>query len=413
MSEQSSPNSTGDFTLNYVQYADVIEAPSEAHEAVAISLLAAVLNEKVYLKNGPIKLSLDLWVLLLSGSGLGRNTLVSLTRPILDKAGLSDLIRADSWGSREAFYQNLADKPNGLFLWPEISVVLKTFKDAKFAGAKEWLTNRFDEWSIPDAIRYRQTGKKSDTPTIEFNQAPRINLLATSSYDWFVGSLEQQDSTGGFIPRWLIVRLDDPTKLVPIPQETDHKLIAPLAEQLRKASELEGEADLSNVQEMFITWYGETNLRFSKQPNKALAMPYFNRLRTNILKLAVVFEVSRSLSLKVSPEAMVRAIETASKIEQTIFELLPTGMSHEGFEVDKIASRIRGAGSNGLLRSELTKAFQSVDAKDRNERIRTLTEAALIHRFERATAGRPAEVLVHKDWLTEHKSQHPEDKEKF
>jgi hypothetical protein len=399
-----------DFILDYVRYADVIEAPPAAHEAVAISLLAAVLNKKVYFKNGPMKLSLDLWVLLLSGSGLGRNTLVRLARPILEKAELIDLIRTDTWGSREAFFQNIADNPTGLFLWPEISSVLKKLNDKSFAGAKEWITNCFDEWTIPDAVRYRVTGKKSDTPSIVFDKAPRTNLLATSSYDWFIGSLEEQDSTGGFIPRWMIIQLEDPIKLVPIPQETDQTLVEPLAEQLRKASELEGEADLSCVKEMYKDWYKETNKRFIEQPNKALAMPFFNRMRTNVLKLAVIFEVSRSGNLIVSSGAMVRAIEFAFRAEQILFSLLPTGMNREGSEVEKIAARVNAAGADGLSRSALTRAFQSMKARDRNERIQTLIEAGIITSFLIKTTGRGLSVYVHKDRIKEYSEKHPHQK---
>lgn len=402
-------SATGDFITDYVKYADVLEAPAEAHEAVAISLLAAVLNRRVYFMNGPIKLSLDLWVLLLSGSGGGRNTLVDLARPILEETNLSSLVRSVDWGSKVALQQDIAQNPVGLSLWAEFSVVLKKFNSQAFEGAKEWLTDRFDSWSIPDSLCYRITGKRSDTPPIVFSQAPRISLLATSSYDWFVGSLSEQDSTGGFVPRWIIVQLQEPTKLVPIPQKTDQTLIAPLAAQLHRASELEGEADLSLVLEMFKEWYGESKGRFLEQPNRALAVPFFQRLRSNILKLAIVFEVSLSGTLKVSPESMTRAIVAARKFEQTIFGLLPSGMSREGSEINKIAERVKAAGPEGLSQSDLTKAFQSMKAMDRYGRIKTLQEGSTIQQFFRTTPGRKAAIFVHQDFLDEHKRQFPDD----
>jgi hypothetical protein len=75
---------SSDFISAYANYADVLEAPRAVHEAVAISLLAAVLNKGVSIEYGGLSLTLDLWTLLLSGSGFGRNTLVSLAYPILD-----------------------------------------------------------------------------------------------------------------------------------------------------------------------------------------------------------------------------------------------------------------------------------------------------------------------------------------
>lgn len=160
---------------------------------------------------------------------------------------------------------------------------------------------------------------------------------------------------------------------------------------------------------MYTQWYGEARQRFSEQPNPALAMPFFNRLRTHVLKLALVHQVSQSLGLRVSSEAMERAIEAACSSEEAIFALLPTGMSREGFEVDRMAERIKQAGPEGLLRSELTRGFQHVRASDRYSRLHTLVEAGMVIRFGRGTAGRRAEVLVHRDHTDEHGRQFTED----
>lgn len=217
-----------DFISTYVQYADVIEAPPEAHEAVATALLASVLNEKVSIEHGPITVPLDTWTLLLSPSGFGRNTLVELARPVLAESGLDKIVRNTTWGSRQAFYQNSAEHPTGLCVWPELSAVLKYLGDRSFAGVKEWLTDRYDSPHIPDEITYRNTGKRSDTPPIVFKCSPRLNILATSSLDWFTTNSVTEDATGGFIPRWMIFRLNGTSRLVPKPQKPDATLVGPL-----------------------------------------------------------------------------------------------------------------------------------------------------------------------------------------
>src|SRR5689334_15007809 len=118
----SPPKLEGNFILDYVRYADVIEAPPEAHEAIAISLIATVLNRSVDIQYGALKLSFDLWMALLSPSGLGRNTLISLAQPIIKEAKLS-IIRDTSWGSKEGLFQDFAKEPYGLSIWPELSSV--------------------------------------------------------------------------------------------------------------------------------------------------------------------------------------------------------------------------------------------------------------------------------------------------
>src|SRR5262249_31355395 len=148
-----------------------------------------------------------------------------------------------------------------------------------------------------------------------------------------------------------------------------------------------------------------------KQPNQALARPYFHRLRTNVLKLAVICEVSRSCTLVVSPDSMARAIDIAGRVEAAIFEMLPTGMSQEGGEIDKIARSIHEGGANGVSRSEVTRAFHSMKSRDRFDRIRTLKEGEVISEFQRPTSGRRAVIYVHKDFYDAHRTQFPKDLE--
>jgi hypothetical protein len=402
--------STEDFISTYIKYADVLEAPPEAHEAVATQLLASILNPRVHIQHGAIKVPLDLWLLLLSNSGFGRNTLVDLSRPILGAADLGSLILNTTWGSKQAFYQNLSEQPTGLLVWPELSVVLKKLGDDRFAGAKEWLTDRYDNFNIPEAIRYRETGKKSDTPSIVFGQAPRLNILATSSFDWFFSNLAYEDAAGGFIPRWILKKLGK-GKLVPKPPAPDETLLPLLVERLQTASKLKGVADLSAGEKQYEWWYRRAHGGFSEQPNSGLAMPFFNRLRTHVLKLAVVYEVSQSNSLTVTPKAMSRAIKAAHAAEETIFALLSTGMSREGSEVERMSECIRQAGPDGLLRSQLTHVFQHVRSNDREARLRTLIDAGSVRPFSRPSQGRRAEVLVHKDHVDEHKRLRPADLE--
>jgi hypothetical protein len=118
-----------------------------------------------------------------------------------------------------------------------------------------------------------------------------------------------------------------------------------------------------------------------------------------VLKLAVIFEASQSGVLNVSDRAMQRAIDVASEAEQTIFGFLPTGMSREGSEVEKLADRIRSAGPAGITKSELTRAFQHVRSRDREERLRTLIDSGRIQNVSQKTGGRPVDRYIHQEHL--------------
>jgi hypothetical protein len=388
-----------DFIETYADFADVFEMPRQVHEWVAAQMIASVLNGRVYIKWGAVTYPLDLWVLLLSGSGQGRNTATDLALEVIQAASIKGLLHKATWGSRVAFYQQVAECPTGLYAWQELSVVLRTLNDPKFSGVKEWITDRYDNLRVPDSVTYRVTGKKSDTPPIVFDQAPRINILATSSSDWFINSLEQADTTGGFIPRWLPKQVGKSEKLIPKPVLPNRELLPELGDHLALVSKLNGDADLSQVENQYSEWYSEAHARFDDQPNSALAMPFFNRLRGEVLKLSLIFEVSQSGTLQVSDRAFQRAVAIASEAEETIFKLLLTGMSREGSEVEKMAELIRDAGPKGISRSELTRTFQHAKKRERDERLGTLLESGRIQSTFKKTPGRPVQIFVHEDHL--------------
>ena len=172
-----------DFIRTYVGYADVLEVPQMMHEAVAVQIIASVLNSNgVRIPHGANCYSMDIWIVLLSGSGAGRSTLVNLADPLLEGANLGSLVRNIQWGSGPALHQQMASTPSGLFVWGELSEKLQLLNDSRFGGMKQWLTDRYDNFRLPESIEYRQTQKKSqDTPSIIFtarspDQYPRHKL---------------------------------------------------------------------------------------------------------------------------------------------------------------------------------------------------------------------------------------------
>jgi hypothetical protein len=388
-----------DFISDYAKYADVLEAPTILHQLVGVQLVATALNRNgVVIQNGAVCLSFDLWITLLSGSGAGRSTTVGLAGQILKEAQMGDLERSVRWGSAPIFYQDLAENPTGLFVWGELGERLKMLNDRRFATVKEWLTDRYDNFSMPPAFIYRRTGKSSDTPTIKFTRIPRVNILATSSNDWFFRNIAEEDSAGGFMSRWLILQADGVGRDIPIPKAPDPTLAGPLAERLAEIAQLQGNADLSAILSLYEKWYVSTKRRFNAQPNRALAAAYWNRHRGHILKLAVVFEASRTASLRVSALSWTKAFQLASKIEQSIFRILPTGMNALGYDLQRITDRIKQAGPTGIARNELTRSFQSMKAHERDQHIKTLVESGVISEIPQPTVGRTRTLYVHEDF---------------
>jgi hypothetical protein len=397
-------NTALDFVARYADYADVLEAPRMLHEIVGVQLVASVLNRGgVTIRNGAVVLSLDLWTLLLSGSGAGRSTTVGMAAKVLEAVGMADLRISARWGSAPALFQHFSDNPCGLDVWSEMGERLKMLNQTGFETAKEWLTDRYDNFEIPAPMRYRETGKKSDTPRIEFLRAPRINILATSAEAWFFNNVLESDSMGGFLPRWIPVRIESRRRDIAVPRLPDPASLDPLAEKLRQIASLSGEADLSAIRSSYEQWYTDTKTRFLKHPNTALSDAYFNRHRNHVLKLAVIFEVSECGTLRVSQRAWKRAVEFMHRVEQSIFRLLPTGMSAQGFLVQRMEEKIKQAAKRGISKNEFTRAFQSMKPRDRDEGVKTLLETGRIRIEEAHSAargGRTKIIYLHEDYAS-------------
>jgi len=95
---QEQPQTIPDFISGYADYADVLEAPRILHEIVAIQLVATALNRNgAVIRLGAVRYSLDLWTLLLSGSGAGRSTTIGMAKPTIEAAHLENLEISVRW----------------------------------------------------------------------------------------------------------------------------------------------------------------------------------------------------------------------------------------------------------------------------------------------------------------------------
>jgi hypothetical protein len=414
--DQQPPKSQGDasppdFVDTYRRYADVYEMPVEVHEAMALALLAAAANGNVWIELGDKRLPLDSWFLITTGSGGGRNTAIKKAREILQASKLEGVLRNISWGSEPIVKQHFAENPHGLYIWSEMSEKLQDLGRPQFAGVKPWITDLYDETTPPATKIYRKIPDREGTPPIEFKVAPRTTFVATSSFEWLMQNLTRVDSTGGFLARWMQLHVTQKNKTIPIPRPSDKNLIPALAKRLRQVAELEGTADLSAVKEMYIQWYEDTAKRFERQPNQEIAQAYWNRHRDHLLKLAVLFEMSRTGTLKISVLSVKRAITYAARIEASLFEIFPTGFEREGYEQARMLQYVGRTAAQGTHWSDFTREFKNMDAGQRVKRLRTLIEGKDLYRFYRTTTGRPAWILVHRDYVDEYTRQHPDDPE--
>jgi hypothetical protein len=418
-----------DFIDTYAECHDVIELHRDVHRAIAVGLLGAALNDKrIVIPNGAVTHTMDMWQIILTPSGGGRSTSFGFAEGLLESAGeyWQGLVQKIDWASPQAMKQSFANNQAAFYMWGEFGEKMKKLKSSQFGGMLQWWTDRYDSFSIPDMVCHRKRDYQdqvdqadenmkvtvvANMPDIEFTFAPRSNFLASSSHEWFYNNIAQEDSFGGFIPRWMLWDIQGKSRSIPHPLPIRQELKAQLVRFLQKFQKTikDGfQADFSAVGEQYVEWYRAAELRFKQQPNVGLSEAFWNRHRTHILKLAVIYEVSMSCSLKVSLAAWQRAVEMAKTLETTIFRMLQTGMDKEGFQHAKMMEFLLNKGADGCPWSHFSHVFERI--RDHREVAIHYNDLGGIACFKKDTDGRPAAILVHHHFVKQHQAKFPEDK---
>ena len=416
---ESEPPATptgSDLITDYVNYADRFELPPIMHKLTIITIIAALVNGKVTIRNGGQRIPLDFWSLLISGSGTGRNTLASVALELLKTCGKAELVNNDGWGSGQAMQEYFAKGSKGgsatFYIWEEMSAMMHKLAQKGFQGALEWITNLYDNFETPSAVRYRKGKGKAKTPDIEFAGPPRTNFLALTSEAWFLGATNELHAKGGFTPRWCPLIVREPGRLIATPREADSSLVPPMAEKMRRIAACRGELRIVGpLQKEYQKWYEAMKQRFGAHLNPALSEPFANRHRVHLLKLWAIYELSSSASMTLSKGSFQRAVEMCKQIEETIFTLLKTGFSSEGIHSEQLEERIRKAGPAGLSKTDLCNTYRAAKSWEINNRMNLLLGGEIAFRFKRKPSGRgrPGEFFVHRDHLEQHDKDFTQD----
>jgi hypothetical protein len=164
----------------------------------------------------------------------------------------------------------------------------------------------------------------------------------------------QLDACGGFLARFIPVVLPDAKRLVHFVRPPDEQLWSQLIFKFVRISQLSGSADISSVYSAasdcaYAEWYEETSKRWTGKGT--IASIFFKRWRVFVLKLAVVFEMSRSESLQVSVESFERAANWLQKLEAIVFKLAGDEFSGDALRLHRKEKFFRAAGALGIMPS--------------------------------------------------------------
>ncbi|MBF7081875.1 hypothetical protein IT084_02655 [Desulfallas sp. Bu1-1] len=273
----------GTFLPKFVDWAaKTTDAPLQFLAGGALISMSAAVGRNIVLNN---RIFSNLWLSLMGESTLLRkSTSVSLARTLCEKAGVGTF---PDRLTPESFYESMAKYPQGLFALSELGGWLGSLNRSYSIGFKQDITELYD---CP--VEFRRTRKDSKGRVIEFKIIhPYICILGASTIEWFETHVRDDDSSGGFLPRFQFI-LGTPREPYPVPP----KLVVPdeLVTYLKLLTKTRGSVVLESgkAYNTYAEWFHSFREKIKKSP--AELIPYGIRIETVALKLALLFEADKN-----------------------------------------------------------------------------------------------------------------------
>jgi energy-coupling factor transporter ATP-binding protein EcfA2 len=299
----------------------------------ALSLVGAALKNNVYFQIGTYTLYPNMFIVLVGPPGVGKGASMNIleqmiidTKPNQVVNTLSDRITAeriierisDGWSTAPQL-KNMQlvlgkNDHNCLLFISEIRVLL---------GASDWMLEFLEEaWS---KTTYEYQTKNKGNVAID-NMC--CSLLAASVPDFLrnVNREAHMVITGGFSSRCLFIYAENPSKDLPFPEPLKKNvkskaLYDNLVLDLQEIGTLRGEFVIDTGARLRFETFLRLNRAASSKDDSEAVANFRARIKAHILKLAMIFSVSRDNSLHISDMDMVNAIAEIQKILASLSKL--------------------------------------------------------------------------------------------
>lgn len=319
------------------------EAPDQFHFGTALATLSVALGQDCFLPFGHKRLCPNLWMVLLSPSGIYRkSTALDGGKELLldlcagedgeradQENGESDivdrsLVFADQY-SPESFIDGLSEQATRLFVYSEIGTLLDGFNRQYMLGMKSMLTELYD---CPR--RYRQRLKKAKSIRAD---RPFISIMAGSTIEWLTGKLTSEDLRSGFLCRFVFISASQRKEPIPYPPAQDERLREKILSKLkdfRDAAPME--MSLSKAaSEKWDEWYRTSHAELDDDPRSDVLAGFWTRLEICVLKLGILFQVSTYENTEISLDSLKRAIALVEYFKETIRHLVSEELVFGGY----------------------------------------------------------------------------------
>lgn len=272
------------FISEFVEWASgITDAPLEFLVGAALSCLSVAVGSRSTINN---RIYGNLWLLLIGPSSIARKTTsINLARSVCRKAGLP--IFPDRI-TPESFYESLAANSEGLFTLAELSGWLGHMNRNYAQGLKSDLTELYD-CNYFERMRKTTKGK-----LVRYTVAkPYICLLTASTQEWLEAVIKEDDSAGGFLPRFhFFLGTPRPEYYIPPRLSIPDKLVA----HLRRVANVRGSVEVAEdspvvdaAAEYYVKWAEKFNTKVSEMTVPHIHA-YAERIKTAVFKIALLLD---------------------------------------------------------------------------------------------------------------------------
>jgi hypothetical protein len=391
------------FVEKFIALQGLTETPNLYFRFVAISIISAVLQNKVWLELYPgSPLYPNLYTFLIGKSGIGKGQSIGAGMKMLSDSGLADEAGAFTGSFTAAALidflaskagKGRADTSRAFIVSPEFASSIK-WGDQSDAIIKT-LTDLF----TADLTNYTDMTRGKGIVKIG---KPCVSWLAASTREWLVSNLKPDAIRGGFMARCLFVEATRKTPGVSLPEKPpDYELrFGELQLQLiSQISQLRGEFVLSAEAQSYLRdWYTSR-----VAPISPAAQASWNRHRELALKVALSLCAGDPQTVGIIEfdhlNEAISLIEMVKENESNLWSFV--GSRGKTQDIDYVARRIRTAGT--IYHTVLLNACASargILGKKLHELILTLEQSGKIRRGreEKTTSGRTS-AKTYYEWI--------------
>lgn len=309
---------TPDWITGYLTYTEDSEPPVLFKEWCAVSVIAAALQRKCRLEWGTTVFYPNLYVVLTAPAGKARKgTAMAPARRFIDRIGIPLAAEAVT---REALIRTLKESEavtnteDGIIMHSSLTVFspeLTVFLGYNNIQLMSDLTDWFD---CAEKWVYRTKTAGTDDIIGVF-----INLLGATTPDLIRSTLPLDAIGGGLTSRMIFVYEEKKGKIVPFPfmSEEARQLETKLYYDIECINMLQGQFKFTKgFLNMWGDWYTAQEGRnpFGKNYNKAFD-GYIERRPTQILKLSMIMNASRTDEMVLEEQDLSRAVNLLERTE--------------------------------------------------------------------------------------------------